>query len=100
MCALSKLDENLLNPQVRTWSVAVPGTSKNNELENREPIGGRSLGDQRPEAVFSTYQSSELNNSDQEKTHHMVTGVQEETRYHPHMVTGAQEEIPSCSPGT
>ena len=27
--ALSKLDELLLNPQVRTCSVAVPGTSKN-----------------------------------------------------------------------
>ena len=28
--ALSKLDELLLNPQVRTCSVAVPGTSRNN----------------------------------------------------------------------
>ena len=29
--ALSKLDEFLLNPQVRTCSVAVPGTSKNSD---------------------------------------------------------------------
>ena len=28
--ALSKLDEFLLNPQVRTCSVALPGTSRNN----------------------------------------------------------------------
>ena len=41
--ALSKLDEFLLNPQVRTCSVAVPGTSRNNDLENQEPTGDRSL---------------------------------------------------------
>ena len=29
--ALSKLDEFLLNPQVRTCSVAVPGTSRNDD---------------------------------------------------------------------
>ena len=39
--ALSKLDELLLNPQVRTCSVAVPGTSKNNNSENRETTGDR-----------------------------------------------------------
>ena len=33
--ALSKLDEFLLNPQVRTCSVAVPGTSRNGSSENR-----------------------------------------------------------------
>ena len=40
--ALSKLDEFLLNPQVRTCSVAVPGTSRNTNLENRETTGDRS----------------------------------------------------------
>ena len=34
--ALSKLDEFLLNPQVGTCSVAVPGTSRNSNSENRE----------------------------------------------------------------
>ena len=34
--ALSKLDEFLLNPQVRTCSVAVQGTSRNANSENRE----------------------------------------------------------------
>ena len=41
--ALSKLDEFLPSPQVRTCSVAVPGTSRNNESENREPTGGSFL---------------------------------------------------------
>ena len=40
--ALSKLDEFLLNPQVRTYSVAVPGTSRKNDSENPEPTGDRS----------------------------------------------------------
>ena len=47
--ALSKLDELLLNPQVRTCSVAVPGTSRNNNSENREPTGDRSSDDPYPE---------------------------------------------------
>ena len=34
--ALCKLDEFLLNLQVRTFSGTVPGTSRNNDLENRE----------------------------------------------------------------
>ena len=33
--ALSKLDEFLLNPQVRTCSVVAPGTSRSNNLENQ-----------------------------------------------------------------
>ena len=68
--ALSKLDEFLLNPQVRTCSVAVPGTSRNNDPENRELIGDRSLGDPYPEAVFSSCHSSNLNDSEQDETHH------------------------------
>ena len=68
--ALSKLDEFLLNPQVRTCSVAVPGTSRNNNSENREPTGDRSLGDPCPETVFSTCHSGNLNDSEQEETHH------------------------------
>ena len=35
--ALYKLDEFLLNPQVRTCSVAVPGTYRNSKSEN--PLG-------------------------------------------------------------
>ena len=66
--ALSKLDEFLLNPLVRTCSVAVPGTSRNNNSENRKPTGDRSLGDPCPDAVFSACHPSNLN-----ETHHICT---------------------------
>ena len=69
---LSRLDEFVLNPQVRTCSVAVPGTTRNNDSENQEPTGDRSLGDPCPEVVFSTYHSGNLNDSEQEETHHSL----------------------------
>ena len=59
--ALSKLDEFLLNPHVPTCSVAVPGTSRNSNSENREPTGDRSLNDPCPEVRFSSHQSGNLN---------------------------------------
>ena len=65
--ALSKLDEFLLNPQVRTCSLAVPGTSRNDDLENREPSGDRSLNDPCPEVVFSSHQSGNPNGSEVEE---------------------------------
>ena len=68
--ALSKLDEFLLNPQIRTCSVAVSGTSRINDSENREPTGDCSLGNLCPETMFSTYHSTNLNDSEQEETHH------------------------------
>ena len=68
--ALSKLDEFLLNPQVRTCSVAVPRTSGNNDSENREPTGYRSVGDSCPETEVSAYHSSNLNDSEQEEILH------------------------------
>ena len=71
--ALSKLDEFLLNPQVRIGSVAVPGISRNNGSENREPTGDRSLSNPSPEVVFSTYHSSNLNDSEQEETNNNHT---------------------------
>ena len=63
LSALSKLDEFFLNPQVRICSVAVPGTLRNNNSENREPTGDRSLGDPYPEAMFPACHSSHLNDS-------------------------------------
>ena len=50
--ALSKLDQFLLNPHARTCSVTVPGTSKNNNLENRETTVDRSADDPCPEARY------------------------------------------------
>ena len=98
--ALSKLDEFVLNPQVRTCFVAVPGTSRNSNSENREPTGDRSLDDTCPEVSFSSNHSVNLNSSEVEDYPHIVTGAPEETRNRPHTGTGIQEEIPYCSPGT
>ena len=53
--ALSKHDDFLLNPQVRTFSTAVLGKSRKNDSEYRGPTGDHFLGDPCPEAVFSTY---------------------------------------------
>ena len=79
--ASSRHDEFLLHPHVRTCSVAVPGYSRNNDSENQELTRDRSLDNSCPKAVFSTHHSSNLNNSEQEETHHIVTGVQEEIPY-------------------
>ena len=68
--ALSELDEFLQNPQVRTCSVAVPETTKNNDPENREPTGDLSLNDPYPEVEFSACRASNLTVSDPEETSH------------------------------
>ena len=49
--------------------VTVPGTFRNNNSENREPTGDRSLNDPCPEVVFSAYHTSNLIDSDGEETH-------------------------------
>ena len=68
--ALSKLDEFFLNPQVRTSSVAVPGTSRNSNSENREPTGDFSLDYPCPEARFSSHHSGNPNSSEVEEYPH------------------------------
>ena len=93
LAALSKLDEFLLNPQVRTCSVAVPGTSRNNNSENRETIGDRSSDHPCPEVRYSSHHSGHLNSPEAEEYPHMVTGATREIRRYPHMVTGATREI-------
>ena len=85
--ALSKLDEFLLNPQVRTCSVAVPGTSRNKNSENREITGDRSSDDPCPEVGYFSHHSGHLNSPEAEINPHMVTGGPEEVRQYPHMVT-------------
>ena len=52
--ALSKLDEFLLNPQVRTCSVVAPGTSRSSNLENQGTTGDRPSDDPGPEVEFSS----------------------------------------------
>ena len=66
--ALSKLDEFFLNPQVRTLSGTVPGTSRNNDVENWEPTGDRSKNDPHPEVEFSACRTSNSIDSDPEET--------------------------------
>ena len=98
--ALSKLDEFLLNPQVWTCSVAVPGTSRNTNLENRETTGDRSSDNPYPKVGYFSHHSGQLNSPETETNPHMVTGATGEIRQHPHMMTATQEEIPYCSPTT
>ena len=71
--ALSKLDEFLLNPQVRTCSVAVQGTSGNASSENRETHGDRSSNDPYPEVGYFSHHSGQLNSPETETNSHLVT---------------------------
>ena len=50
LCALSKLDEFLLNQQKRTHSETVPGTLRNTNLENQGTNEDDSQSDPHPEA--------------------------------------------------
>ena len=103
--ALSKLDEFLLNPRVRTCSVAVQGTSGKANSENRETHGDRSSNDPYPEVGYFPHHSGQLNSPEAETNSHMVTehyphmvtGGPEEIRHNPHTMTATQEEIPYCS---
>ena len=52
--ALSKLDEFLLNPQVRTCSVVAPGTSRSNNLESQGTNDDRPSDDPGPEVEFAS----------------------------------------------
>ena len=52
--ALSKLDEFLLNPQVRTCSVVAPGTSRSSNLVNQGTNEDRPSDDPGPEVKFSS----------------------------------------------
>ena len=96
--ALSKLGEILLNPQVRTCSVAVPGSSRDNISENRETTGDRSSDDLYTELGYFCHHSAQLNSPETENNSHMVTGATEEVRQYPRTMTAAQEDIPYCSP--
>ena len=108
MGALSKLDEFLLNPQVRTCSVAAHGTSRNVNSENRETHGDRSSDDPYPEVGYFPHHSGQPNSPETETISHivtenyphMVTGGPEEIRHNSHTMTATQEEIPYCSPTT
>ena len=101
--ALSKLDEFLLNPQVRTCSVAAPGTSRSSNLENQGTKEDRPSDDLGPEVEFSSPHFEEETDPHIVRgatDPHMVTGVTREIRQHPHTTMETQEEIPYCSTST
>ena len=68
--SLSKLDELLLNPQVRTCSVAVPRTSTNNISENRETMRERSSDDPCPDVRYSSRHCGRMNSPETETYPH------------------------------
>ena len=79
--ALSKLDEFLLNPQLRTCSVAVQGTSRNANSEKRETHGDRSSDDPYPEVGYFPHHSGQLNSPEAETNSHMVTETYPHSRF-------------------
>ena len=98
--ALSKLDEFLVNRQIRTHSGTVPESFRNTNVENQVLNEDRSQDDLHPEIGPSVCQSRHSIDSDTDEAPHMVTGRPEEICNHPHMTIGIQEEIPHCSLGT
>ena len=70
--AFSKLDEFPLNPQVRICSVAVPGTSRNGNSENRETTGDPSSGNHYPEVGYFSHHSGHLNSPEAENNPHSI----------------------------
>ena len=92
--ALSKLDEFLLNPQIRTHSRTSPGTFRKTNVESQEPNEDRSQDDAHPEAGRSVCQFRHSIDSDTHEAPHMLTGGPEEIRNRPHMVIGIREDIP------
>ena len=66
--ALSKLDEFLLNRQVRTFFGTVPRTLRNYDVKNQEPSGDRSQKNPHPEGELSACAASNLTDSDLNET--------------------------------
>ena len=64
LVALSRLDEFVLDPQVRTHFETVPGISRNTDVEDQEPTGDRSQNVPHPEVGSSVYQSHHSFDSD------------------------------------
>ena len=90
---LSKLDELILNPQIRTHSGTVPGTNVENQGTNEDD----SQSDPHPEAGI--FRSQTTQTAGPEDGHEMVTEVQKESLCGHDMVTRLTEvchEIKCC----
>ena len=81
---LSKLDEFLLNQQIRTHSGTVPGTFRNTNVENQGTNEDESQSDPHPEVGPSVCQSRHSIDSDTGEAHDTMTGVIEQTTKGPH----------------
>ena len=99
MGALLNIDEILLSPQVRMCSVAVPGTSRNNDSGNREPNGDRSPNNPCPEAMVSSHYFGNLISSEVEEYPDMVTGGPEEIRKRSHSWQEFKKRFPTAPLG-
>ena len=98
--ALSKLDEFLLNQQIRTHSGTVPETFRNTNVDNQGTNEDDSQSDPHPEAGL--FRSQTTKNPGPEvgpymvtgatERHDMVTGVTKEVRNGPDIVTRVQRE--------
>ena len=89
--ALSKLDEFLLNQQIRTHSETVPGTFRNTNVENQGTNEDNSQSDPHPEAGIFCGQTT--HNLGPKECGDMVTGVTGEIHHCRDMVTRVQGEI-------
>ena len=85
--ALSKLDEFLLHPQVRTCSVAAQGTSRTSNSENRETHGDRSSNHPYPDVGYFPHHSGHLNSPEAETISHTVNEA------YPHSINRQFTEI-------
>ena len=81
---LSKLDEFLLNQQIRTHSGTVPGTFRNTNVEKQGTNEDESQSDPHPEVGPSVCQSRHSIDSDTGEAHDTMTGVIEQTTKCPH----------------
>ena len=88
--ALSKLDEFLLNPQIRTHSGTVPWTFRNTKVKNQGTNEDDFLSDPHPQAGI--FGNQIIQNSGPEVGPEFVTGSPEEIRQHPDMMTIVVEE--------
>ena len=66
-CSVHAKQISLEPVQVRTSSGTVPGKSRDNDLQHREPTGDRSQNDPHPKMELSTRRTSNSPDSDQEK---------------------------------
>ena len=69
---LSKLDDFLLNTQIRTHSGTVTGTFQNTSVETQEPNEDRSQDDPHPEVGPSVCQSRHSIDSDTDEAPHTI----------------------------